>query len=198
MNYLYNILPHIIFNLYFTYNFYKFLLICIINNAIWNIDAHIHKEKIMESNNLIFKLFIYKNYVMSSINQRLYYSNIELSKYRLYNLFHDCFIRIITSIDETIMLIIKLFKLQLSSVLTLFFMSDHDESHKPAPLNINTMITQILPLMLKMPGQPRQSGQLGQPIQTPRPIQKVPLNSLNSLTYDSDDDSNIDDLISVD
>ena len=78
------LLIHLITYLYFIYNFYIFILINISYITIVSINDHVIDNMIRESDNLFLKAFIYHNTILSN-NNTLYYTNIKLSKYKLYN-----------------------------------------------------------------------------------------------------------------
>ena len=180
MNYLCFFLPHILVNLFVTYTFYTFLFICIINNAIFSIDAHINSKKITETNNLIFKLFVYKNYVMQSTNNRLHSLDNELSNYRMYAFIKDWIIRIINSIDETLLLVVRLFKQQFSSALTMLLIPEPTNTNVKQPgSSFDSLIMKMMPLMTS-------SFTKTMSVNSSMTVNKI--QKPNPLTYDSDDD----------
>lgn len=77
---------HLLFYYFLMYNIYIFILLNIFYFAIYSVNKFIKNKNIKTSNNIFIKMFISNN--MPKTNY-LYYLDIELSKYKLYEQYKD-------------------------------------------------------------------------------------------------------------
>ena len=131
---------HLFFYYFVIYNFYIFILLNIFYYVFTCINKHIKDNKITESNNIFLQPFIYSN---KSSSNYLYYLDIKLSKYRIYEQYKDKFISLSNQFSEFCNLALHLVERNLREMIM--------TTVTPTPQDIMKMLPMMLAQKKQMP-----------------------------------------------
>ena len=197
MNYCFIILLHLLFYLFTTYTFFTFVLLNIFLNCVNNLQKYAKQNNITESKNPFLKPIIYMNNMKES--NTMYYADITLSKYSWYNTIKEnC-----KTISEYALEILSINTTMLSAQIIGGGMSMISSGSPSKGPSMGMM--SLLPMMMgsMKPRQPQQIIHQPEALNTKvvsdliTEIKKETKPEENALLYDSDDDTNIIDDISI-
>lgn len=157
---------HLFFYYFLIYNIYVFIFLNILYFAMYSVNKHVKNNNIKSSDNMFIKLFIPSDKPSSNY---LYYLDIRLSKFKLYEHCKDYYLNISNQFTDFCTLTITSMEQNAKEIAF--------TAMAPTPQDMMKMI----PMMLAQKNN--------------RPMQRRSVQPTNPLLYDSDNDEpNIDDL----
>lgn len=160
---------HIFFYYFLIYNIYVFIFLNVLYFALHSVKKHIKDNNITKSDNLFLKPFLLSDKPGSNY---LYYLDIKLSKYKMYEHGKECFNKTKDQFAEFCSIVFKATEQNIKE-LAFAIMA-------PTPQDMMKMIPMLL------------AQKNNRPMQAP--IQVPMSHPTNPLLYDSDDEPKVDDL----